>query len=493
MKDKLPRFSLLLAVVIGLLIPAIAGLNLQAQELGRGERILQQRGLQIQAVVTPYINSRPFDLSIFAKSNFTGISIIPDDRNIPLSRTLGSAPGMQFGLQLPNGSLNSLELPFLPNLVGLQMSDEQDITDPFELDMAKATLANWRTLYPNTIGFLNQRTGFTVAQLQNYISYVKPDMLMYDWYPFNGTVVGGSPTANFYNFMQIWRQAALGGHDGTGKHPIPYGQYLQTFDYNGVDGSNYILSASQMRLNQFAGWAFGYTYASAFTYLNVVLFNSDASLRQPAFNDMAETNRQSRNLGPALVRLWSTDVRMVMGQHKGGFRNLQNINNSRPSSVPLWNSGAGNDPYLTAVSAENPGNLNNGLRGDVIVSHFRPMQGPDDLYFMIVNGLVDPNGTVADTSQLIHLTFNFAGSGIDKLLRLNRDTGLIEVVPLNHVSGSTYRLDLLLEGGTGDLFKYDNGLPFVIPEPSTIMLIMPATFMLANLWTKARKLQWHAR
>jgi hypothetical protein len=444
-----------------------------AQTLSRGQQILQQRGLQIQAEVSP---SPGINLATFAESNFTTVFVRQVDRTISLSNKLGPTPGIPSALQIEYGYLNSYETPFLPNLVGLQMSDEQDITNQVQLDAAKNLLADWRTMYPNTISYTNQSAGYSVAQLESYMSYVQPDMLMFDWYPFGGTTVGGEPSINIYNFMQIEREAALAGDDGTGQHPIPYGLYLQMSDVN-FSSTLHNPSDSEMRLNQFAAWSFGYTYATAFTYLNTTLFatpNSDSS-PTPAFYQLAEINLESRNMGTALVYLQSTDVRMVMGQHLSGS---SHVTNTRPTDVSSWISGAGSDPYLTGVSATNLGTLNNGLRGDVIVSHFKPMQGASELYFMIVNGLTDPNGTGAQTEQDIHLTFNFGTSGITDLLEINNETGQVENVPLVQESGSLYQLDITLDGGTGALFKYDDGTAFVggaidaVPEPSSLALSM---------------------
>ena len=81
---------------------------------------------------------------------------------------------------------------------------------------------------------------------------------------------------------------------------------------------------------------------------------------------------------------------------------------------------------------------------------------------MMTNGLSETSGTVVDAAQTIHLTFNFRSTGISSLMRLSRDTGQVATVPLLHDGGSLYHLDLTLDGGTGDLFKYNNGIPFVV-------------------------------
>jgi hypothetical protein len=46
---------------------------------------------------------------------------------------------------------------------------------------------------------------------------------------------------------------------------------------------------------------------------------------------------------------------------------------------------------------------------------------------------------------------------------LSRDTGFVETVNLTSDGSSLYHLDLVLDGGTGDLFKFNNGGTFVGP------------------------------
>src|SRR5206468_2041030 len=88
-----------------------------------------------------------------------------------------------------------------------------------------------------------------------------------------------------------------------------------------------------------------------------------------------------------------------------------------------------------------------------------------EAYFMVTNGLggdlQDASALATDCAQSMTLNFNFGASGITALDRLRRSDGAVEVLPLNHISGSLYSYTLTLDGGTGDLFKYDDGTAFV--------------------------------
>ena len=69
------------------------------------------------------------------------------------------------------------------------------------------------------------------------------------------------------------------------------------------------------------------------------------------------------------------------------------------------------------------------------------------------------------------LDFDFGVTGINSLLRLNRNTGLVDMIDTSYSDGGNtvftslgngkYQLQLKLDGGTGDLFKYNDGTAFV--------------------------------
>ncbi len=439
-------------------------------DLDKGHRILLERGLQINALVfvpeTGY-----FDTARWAESNFTTIDLW----NYPIQTTLMPSPSEmpQWSRVLMNRATDILpyEYYYASNLVRLQIGDEQDLNDPTIVASIASDTAALRELFPNVILHTNQWGSYqSASSLRYYMQQVQPDMLMFDTYPFLGNLEGGSPTI-FYRDMEKYRKLSLAGNDGTGARPIPFAAYMQT-QASQAATNGHVVSESEIRLNNFAAWAFGCKMVSGFVYDNpqhdpnvlpAMFTGNGTASPTPQFNYVAETNRQSRNLGDSLVRLVNTDARMKMGQHKWYTLNL---NNTLPSGVSSWDSSA--DPYMTNITATNLGSTNDGLRGDVVVGYFKPLDAAftnaghaDDVYFMVVNGLSDETGSAYDCRQLIRLDFDFGSSGIDSLLRLSRDTGEVEAVSLIHDGGSIYHLNLTIDGGTGDLFKYDNGGDFV--------------------------------
>jgi hypothetical protein len=458
-------------------------------DLTRGHYLLIEKGLQLQAWAFPAtfgsFNLTNWYLSKFTTLNtvwtpYSDMTYLPAAPGIPWSRLLAT-PGYR--------DITSSEVPFASNLVSLQLSDEQPLTPEIISELA-SIMSELRTKRPDVIIHANQAgqgsAQPTVAELQSYMQTAQPDMLMFDTYPFNGNLTGGSPTA-LYNVMQKYRLLGLAGNDGTYAHPIPCALYTQTFT---GEGWYHVTSESEIRLNQFAAWSFGYKFISDFLYgnpnykdTNTTLFSNNGRDDSPTaiFYQVAETNRQSRNLGLALVRLLSTDVRMVMGQHGSGTAN------TLPSGITAGLSGV--DSYLTDASATNLGSKNNGKRGDVIVGFFKPLheafdgsQYSNEKYFMVTNGLSDASGSASETQQRIRLTFNMGSNNITSLQRLSRTAGTIEIVPLVSDGGGVYHLDLVLDGGTGDLFKYNTGAPFVgieeVQAPS--LVISPETQTVAK-------------
>jgi hypothetical protein len=497
-----PRQALLVVVLCSLSVWH-ATMDAKGFELSHGRQIILNRGLQIQSQVfftTPGFS----DVSRWRSANFTTINFqwaaAPSLLGV---MPVGTAWGRWAGLTT---TLSSDERNYVNSFVSMQDNDEQEQTQQVQ-DAEKAFYASWHTTYQNALIYTNSSVGAsggftTLAALKQYMQYTQPDMLCFDHYP--GFSFSTSKRNTWYSNMQMYRTAGLAGYDDTGTSPIPYAQYLDLYrtSYSGATPSE-----SFVRLQQNASWAFGYSMVSAFIYNTAepssgcysVMFNqpatgqpNDSNPNTTVFNYVAETNRQSRNLGPALVRLVSTDIYMKPGSGKS----------VSGTGLSAWSAHAGNTTsytdYLTGItpytnSTANGGGIDSSYN-DILVGYLKPLLAnnpgctfADGLHFMVVNGA--SQGTAADSSQWYHLTFDFTGSAFDELVRLSRDTGKVEAVPLTCTFDSYYYLDLNLPGGTGDLFTFwnhNNPLP-TIPEPGTAALLASGLIGAASCVLRKRK------
>jgi len=449
--------------------------------LDRGHQLILKHELQMQALVFPwsYPGGEEFDISRWDESNFNTANI----HEAPAAAALASEPGIPWArwmswLHIDNPYLQAHELPYLSTLVALQVGDERDLSDPTVVTKMANAYSIWRTEYPDAICYTNQhgRVSQDDSVHRNYQAIAQPDMVNMHTYEFhdNNYVVGGSPT-RMYKSMGRFRMFGMAGNDGTGATPIPYGHYFQTYRQD-VDRH---MGVTEVSLGQFAGLAFGYKYSCAFFYndpgdptLCEELFDSDGDTQPNAkFYQAAANNAQIQQLAPAMERLISRSGAMidyvwfVPGQYDAGWPwGTEDI--PVPEYCAQWHSGV--DPYITNITATNLGGWNDGLRGDVVVGYFVPLHesfdGPGytgELYFLIVNGLSDVDATPGGVRQRIRLDFDFGGSGITSIQRLNRDTGIVDEMVLNHVGGSVYYIELEIDGGEGDLFKFNTGAPFV--------------------------------
>jgi len=448
------------------------------QPINRGRQVLLNRGLQIQSLVfvrdAPISNITQWNGTKFTTMNFWGEA---NSTILPIM-TAGTPWSRMYHLEDPSSQmLKSHELPYENDLVSLQYDDElPDGLEPTrQVDMFD-TFREWNISYPDTIAYTNF-AGYdswphmnTLEMLLSFTQATQPDMLMFDAYPpFTFPELGVEyyfGRNNWYKFMQIYRTAALGGYDGSGMRPLPYGQYLNLFRSNYSTDS--IPSESFVRLQQFASWTFGYTFASAFIYNGVSTESSLQSVMFSGAGDSSPTqvlgyvttaNTQSRNLGPTLIRLRSTDIRMIKGT---AYATL-------PTGISSWSVGAGDCPYITSIEPRGAANTASPAQhADWLIGYFRPLKMENDDYpyangkhFMITNGSPgtptlpsDPGDPASASAEWVRIHFDFTGTSYTGLQRMSRTTGLPEVVTLTPNGTNQYYLDLQLDGGTGDIFRF---------------------------------------
>jgi T5SS/PEP-CTERM-associated repeat protein len=465
-RSKIVRTFALSSAVLAVSTSAFA----QVGPLTSGQKWLLKNGLQFHGMVDPAV---PFNLAKYQGLNYTGINWMWDSNtaqqgSMPWARWVRNEAEMP-----PRGGT---ETPVINNLIGLQLGDEQDFNQQAVRDGMVTWLANARAAFPNALLYVNNYGGqLTDSSLGALASQVKPDMLSFDTYPFlQGQQPTGGQPWNWYSDMWRYRYFSLA-------NDLLQGHYRQTFHDAGIRD----VSESEMRLNTFGALAYNVKYTMDFTYNNGAssffnTTNGDSGAPTAQYNYMAETNRQAKTFSTALSRLqplnnhpsvsWPvTDMMFIRGRHSTG-PGTDDLNALPWGFDPDPDNGAysnwvyqQNDPYLNGWAVTNLGSKNSGLKGDVIISWFKPvdewLDGDDwtnEKYLMVTNGLTDMNGTAAETQQQIVLDF----VTMPTLQRVNRNTGAVEDVTLVPTSGK-FRWTLTLDGGTSELFKFKDGAPFV--------------------------------
>ena len=490
----------------------------------KAHQILLTRGLQVLGLVT---KDDVFHLSTYTNANYTAIMWLWDSN----PSAMGAAPGFPWArwvldeTQMPP---QTGEAPYLSQLILLQLGDEWQLNDPGIRDRA----VNWfnavRSNWPNTILYMNNYGGqVTEANLADFITRAQPDMIAFDTYPWRATYdpsqsnhvgapIGGPPTT-WYAECRKYRDIARAFN-------IPFATYIQTFHAVEEYGSYNVYrdpSPSELRLNHSAALAFNAKVLIDFTYNTGAssLFTPPGgdSNPRPLFADKTEANLRARNLGRALVRLkpideattqWTTSVMFIRGRRPDGTLNPIPINfYAGPYGTNTFTDWVAdrNDPWLRGWVVTNVGTRNNGQPGDVILAWFKLLDetfdGPDytnELYFMVVNGLTDTNGTAADCAQEIKLNFLNTFTTVELLDPL---TGVAQpqVLP---VVNTRRQLVLQLNGGDAALFKIATGAPFVgvpvvgppvivqQPQSRTNLIGTSATFTVTATGASPLAYQW---
>ncbi len=476
--------TLAAALAITVLFPGAVS---QAQ-VGKANQILINRGLQVEGLVATYDT---FHLDTYSNANYSAVIWLWDSpRSYDVMSQLGSAPGFPWARWVANETdMPPLggESGYLSQLVNLQLADEWNLND----DTIRTRAVDWftavRNNWPNTILSANNWGGqISDGNLIDFVSRAQPDMICFDSYPWKsvydtsapdhiGAPLNGPPTT-WYSHLRIYR-------DISRAFGIPFGSYVQTFHsveewwpYNVYRNP----SPSELRLNHFGALAFNSKMLIDFVYNNGAssLFDPPGGDSNPnaLYYEKADCARRARNFGKALVRLkpvdegtpqWTTSVVFVRGRDSSGTLNSIPINfYAGPGGANLntdWVADR-NDPYLRGWVVTNTGTMNNSYPGDVVISWFKPLDESFDgagytneVYFMVVNGLTDVNGSAADCAQEIKLNFLDTFSAVELLDPL---TGLAQVQVLPVVS-TRRQLVLHLNGGDAALFKIADGAPFV--------------------------------
>ena len=483
------------------LLQALSGGVLHAQSLPRANRILIEKRFQQQAWIGG--DARAPTPQEWTRSGLTAATMGPAGFDAAF---LDASPSAQWGLALApyGGKLAAMPTEqerrqgFLPaearaygaRLNSLQFGDEEAYSD-LQVQIDAAWIGLSQRLYPDALAFTNQGWyQWSAEQLAYYLRTAKPDLLAFDLYYFPGLagVLRTGSRPEVYDALNKYRRVALLGDDGSGKTPVPFGQFLQGYKrgYPADDG-DYILSESEINLDACASWTMGAKWTSIFrwqTKPSTVFYQPDGSL-SPQFHQYAKLTGLGNKLGPYLVRMDSSSVFIRPGIHPI-LGALWPLPNTPPLTVPVWMPDAG---IVAGLEARNVGGANAGWPGDVLIGYFHAIPGlgshasgyglpegagafftdPRTTMFMVLNGLTLPNrqpadpnstgGTAAETAQEITVSLDREQSAEGRTVwQVNPNTGGYEKVDTRRVSGRLL-FTTTLPGGMAALFFVASGSP----------------------------------
>lgn len=475
----------------GELIAELAGVPYvpPTPKLSNASKVLIDKGIQIQAWATTddtnryVLSPEDWDEINFSAPTYFEAPLYNSDFHSERPDSLWSIAQAPYSGHLSSGPTNNdhfltdEQRANIDNLVTMCFGDEEGYSNA-HVDKLKRWYNLSKTLYPNVLVHNNQWAGqWSEGNLRYYIQQAKPDMLTFDTYYFDDRESKGYLfPAYVTNCTWLYRKLALEGYDGSGNSPFAFGQYLTGYKtgYPSYLVGNYVVSESQINLIPFMTVTMGGKWVNYFRWGQkedfCLLYDKDGN-KTDTFYHYADMAKEIKNIGPHLVRLNSTDLYMVQGQHKEGN---QLASNALPNAVGAWNSSV--DNYITDITVDNIGDVNDGLAGDVMVGYFELLPGLTDAqkagvitsdnpnYFMITNGLINSDGlntiekdkgACSNSKQRITLTIDIGNRNPNSLKKVDRSTGDVVDVTLTNVSGTVYTYQFELGGGKGDLFFWE--------------------------------------
>jgi len=313
-----------------------------------------------------------------------------------------------------------------------------------------------RKAYPKTIAFGN----LSIAKCDHdaYVKACEPDLFSFDHYPLQRD----GRTQEHYLYNLAWgRQTSM-------RHRLPYWMALQAFGRT-ADRPAYAYrnpDQSDIRFLVFSFLAHGGTGMQWFMYFGygesmVVDSGVKDYGREPPKNHRFENTYTTRSwfairdVAPE-VEVLSRAIVNLRPKGKVGY-----VGNGL-----LWDRKAPGYPMNPVIPFRNERFEGCGALQSVeilekedlgaLVGFFDDRSGQE--YFMVVNLQHGTNMSKMDGLKTVRLVFHRT---VEKIERLNRLTGRVEVLRTKGEPGKR-TLDVRLEGGTGDLFKWSNGKPWML-------------------------------
>lgn len=327
-----------------------------------------------------------------------------------------------------------------PGNVGWLVNDEP----PFEEMQITGKLCDMlRRNYRDKLIFSNLGGDPNYAEhIQHFLKLVRPDVLMFDRYPFSPTVDGIDEPEKYFRSIGEIRQAALKAH-------LPYWAFVQSVDRSGPSFKFAFpyYSESDVRMQVFTYLTYGFSGLAYFTYdywseKKAAAFIDANGRPSHIYHAAAKANREARILGDAIKRLTSTGVFAVPSP--------ANIAPPvSPEVLPPWNAGADGSTAIRSIEMLEPGPNRHG-----IIGFFQDDRG--ERYFMLTNLWREHiGGQRKGSAEETRLTFRVCFSAnVATVTRLDRETGQAVAVSIDDPE---HGILLKLPGGTGDLFRIGAG------------------------------------
>jgi hypothetical protein len=364
--------------------------------------------------------------------------------------------------------------PSTPGRIGFQVGDEPTSVQAVQEIMFGISQVRFRD--PEALLFTNlsywaSMDPTTRAQIiQEYVAAAEGDVVVTADYNFE---------ASHYTVLETFRDAGLA-------KGVPYWQYLNA--YVGAETDCQLThTRSDLLWQAMAGLAYGYTGHFWFLYQAAAEGHETATqwggsiLNQPTgtwgssptahHGIVSDVNDRLANLGKAITRLTSTDVR---------FNRAEHFLSEQPIDTMAWTPGAGGFPWMSLVTPA-PGQP----PLEILTGFFVDQWG--ERYAVVQNARHThstrrPNPPLPGSDQVgtIHLYFDFAGAPpelpTDHIRILRSVDGVRDNLPLTDLGGTLRRADIVLEAGDAVMIKFDTGQDFVFgPAREDVGLVDPAS------------------
>jgi len=515
-------YRFLLAVLVSLACPAaLRADDYTVQDAAAfGRQWVRTHDYMLTAMSASYHQAHPtiprLNLDDIADAGLTGIKSAwypagwdADSQGIPWH-------GTDFSDTLNTAAMNVLNAHFLQqdHLQGMSFRDEiywgeiagvaEIVAWVREKRAAGAAPADM-VLYQSIVDAVSVNNSFSTANRDgtgalpagfNFDMYVdhivetmKPEGLIYHYHPFwdyaSPRTPGNTPgvfTLGFYDGLNTYYHNMMETRRKAQEHGLLYFTWLQSFVENidNLPASPWTRppSESEMRFQAFTHLAAGYKGLAWFTYDdlntpgNYGLVDADEQ-RTVIFDYVAAMTPALRRMGDVLRFAESTLVAYVTNQ---AFLPDPPRAPDGSDAIQAYTAGLGT-PLIKNIMVQNASTPVAGQ--DALLSFFTADDG--ELYFMLTNVWHDEALGAADTELTYFIDFDPA---VDSVLAVNPHTGRIEVLAMtinDGVDGSGQTIDRLvvtLPGGTGVLFKFNNGVAF-LPEPSSAGLLGAACLALS--------------